>query len=35
VADSINALRKAGLRLAFLSNMTAAVLSDGLKKSPD
>ena len=35
VPDSINALRKAGLRLAFLSNMTAAVLSDGLKKSPD
>jgi 2-haloacid dehalogenase len=33
VPDSIDELRKAGLRLAFLSNMTASVLSDGLKKA--
>ena len=33
VPDSTNALRKARLRLAFLSNMTVAVLSDGLKRA--
>jgi 2-haloacid dehalogenase len=33
VPDAISALRKAGLRLVFLSNMTASVLSDGLKKA--
>jgi len=33
VPDAIRALRKAGLRLAFLSNMTASVLIDCLKKA--
>ena len=33
VPDAINELRKAGLRLAFLSNMTASVLYEGLKKA--
>ena len=33
VPDSINALRNAGLRLAFLSNMTVAVLREGLKRA--
>lgn len=32
VPDAIHALRKAGIRLAFLSNMTASVLTDGLKR---
>jgi hypothetical protein len=31
--QAIKALRQAGLRLAFLSNMTAAILEDGLKKA--
>ena len=33
VPDSINALRGAGFRLAFLSNMSASMLNDGLKKA--
>jgi len=33
VPDAIYALRKAGLRLAFVSNMTASVLNDGLKRA--
>jgi 2-haloacid dehalogenase len=33
VPESVRALRKAGLRLAFLSNMTAPVLQAGLKKA--
>jgi 2-haloacid dehalogenase len=33
VPDAINALRKAGLRMAFVSNMTASVLNDGLKRA--
>lgn len=33
VPDAIKALRKAGLRLVFLSNMTASVLAAGLKKA--
>ena len=31
VPDAITALRRAGLRLAFVSNMTAAALNGGLK----
>jgi 2-haloacid dehalogenase len=33
VPDAINALRKAGLQLAFVSNMTASALNDGLKRA--
>jgi 2-haloacid dehalogenase len=33
VPEAINTLRKTGLRLVVLSNMTAAVLADGLKRA--
>lgn len=33
VPDAVRALRKAGLRLTFLSNMTATMLRDGLKRA--
>lgn len=33
VPDAVKALRKAGLRLTFLSNMTASMLHDGLKRA--
>ncbi len=33
VPDAINALQRAGLRLAFLSNMTAPVLQRGLERA--